>query len=458
MPSTSLLDDTLRTVIRRYRLPAITAASGRPPEPNPATALAVVIEQAREALARGTPPEAALKDRFLEALERMIREAMRAEAGDPVFQATVLRHQDPRVREYASLAAHASQDRRRIHAAVNAIAHPARQQLAPEARRETLAQLHEWARAESWPALHDQAERLLAMPGTAQAPQWERGLRRLLAGGALERLRRLQALGSDARVQRYQALWDRNGPRSGSAHAVRQGSASHQRGAAVEALARVALEALARRLEQAEGLPASYRVVTSMRVPAAIPAAQDRAKTEWDAVLLKRASHGGAAPAWDVCLLVEAKASVDAAASDLPRLLRGLHLLAHADTSVAYPFKTQQGMVSLRGASLGALGTGEADLARTVLYCSDAGADTGARLLSAASRMQLLCAPASVAYASGMAGGGQPGRRDLDPVWTDLLGSARWHTVLHQYPMLRRARELMVHTDDLLAAIACPAG
>jgi len=50
---------------------------------------------------------------------------------------------------------------------------------------------------------------------------------------------------------------------------------------------------LARRLNEAEGSLASYCVVNSMRVPAAMPASHERAKTEWDVVLLRRAKANG---------------------------------------------------------------------------------------------------------------------------------------------------------------------
>ncbi len=276
---------------------------------------------------------------------------------------------------------------------------------------------------------------------------------RLLNSAALTRLRRLDTLASDDLVRQYQTLWDQHGPRPGSLEAVSQGSASQRRGAVVEALAAQALEALARRLNEAEGAQASYRVVTSMRVPASIPASHERAKTEWDAVLLRQAKMADASAAWDVCLLVEAKASADAATTDLPRLRRGLRLLAHAEQNVDYAFEAQQGAVRLRGASLRTLAIDDTDLTRVVLYCCNAPAEAAPRLLSAASRMQLLSAPASVEFASALAQKHTADPQDLEPVWHQLLESPRWAMVLHQYPTLLQARELMVHTDDLLAAI-----
>lgn len=449
-----LLDETLRVVVRRYRLPEMAAISPEMPEANPATALAIAIEQAREAVAQGEMPDAALKHVFIEALSRVIHDAMRADSGDPAFEAMVLRHRVAKVRDYASLSAHADQDRRVIRAAVNAIAHPARQQRAPKSgQRQSLSQLHAAACSASWSALADTARRLLVMPEVADDVPFGRGLARLLESPALERLQRLDALMPDELVREYQSLLDRHGPRSGSPTAVAQGSASQRRGAAAEAVATKAIEALARQLNNAAGAEASYRVVTSLRVPASIPASSKRAKTEWDTVLLRHAKTVDAMPVWDVCLLIEVKASVDAATTDLPRLLRGLRLLAHAKENTVYPFKTRQGTVRLRGASLRALTTDDAALKKTVLYCCDAPAETTPRLLSAASRMQLLSAHASMEFAGALAEKQHADSQGLDAVWHELLESPRLSAVLYQYPMLRQVRELMVHTGDLLAAI-----
>ncbi|WP_087736708.1 3-deoxy-D-arabino-heptulosonate 7-phosphate synthase [Paraburkholderia piptadeniae] len=449
-----LIDQVLRTVARRYRLPAFADAPDQAQNASPSTALAIAIEQARRAVVCDELPAAPVKRFFVEALARLIHEAMRTQSGDPVFQAMVLRHRAAEVREYASLSAHADQDRRQIHAIVNAIAHPAKQQrILPGPQREALAQLHACASLSFWSELHDAARLLHGMPEIANKSSVERDLTRLLDSPELERLRRLDALASDDLVRQYRSLWDRHGPRPGSSNAVAQGVASQQRGAAVEALAAQALEALARRLNEAEGDRASYRVVTSMRVPPSLPASPERAKTEWDVVLLRRANTDDEATVWDVGLLVEAKASVDAATTDLSRLLRGLRLLAHAEENAAYSFETRQGMVRLRGASLRALTTDEAALIKAVLYCCDAPPEMSPRLLGAAGRMQLLSAQASLEFASALTDSRDADPQDLEPVWHELLESPRWRAVLHQYPMLRQVRDLMVHTEDLLAAI-----
>ncbi|SPD67813.1 conserved protein of unknown function (plasmid) [Cupriavidus taiwanensis] len=456
-----LLDATLRAVPRRYRLPELDDTISPDLDASPATTLALVIERARAALARRETPDAALKDRFTGALARMVREAMRADGGDPVFQAMVLRHRAAPVREYASLSARADQDRRAVRATVNAVAHPGKQQgLGPGPQREALARLHACAGAEAWNELHDTVQRLLEMahtPAVAGEPPQARGLAQLLEDPALARLQRLDVLASNALVVEYRTLWERYGPRSGSASAVAQGRSSRQRGDAAEALAARALEALTQRLNAASGASAPYRVVTSMRVPAAIPAAHQHAKSEWDVVLLRRSAAtedtAAGTPAWDVCVLVEVKASVDAATTDFPRLLRGLRLLAHADKDVVYPFATRQGTVPLRGAALCALPSAPSALSRTVLYCCDAPVEPTPRLLGAASRMQLLSATPTLDFAAALTATPPADARALEPVWHALLEAPGWRAVLDQYATLRQVRELMVHTDDLLAAV-----
>lgn len=91
-PIPPLLDETLRIVARRYRLPANAMASFQEGKSTPATALAMAIERGREEVTRGKAPDAALTHAFLEALADLIQEAMRPASGDPVFQAMVLRH------------------------------------------------------------------------------------------------------------------------------------------------------------------------------------------------------------------------------------------------------------------------------------------------------------------------------------------------------------------------------
>ncbi|SAL60331.1 hypothetical protein AWB74_02990 [Caballeronia arvi] len=449
MPSSRLLADTLRAVGRRYRLPSLDAIVARTQDVSAPTALALVIEETRKVIESGDAPDDALKRRFIEALARMIRDAMRPDAGDPAFQAVVLRQQAAQVGEYAALSAQAGQDWRLVRAAITAIAHPRKQErMRTVAQREAFARLFAMASSISASEICNTVRCLLDEPEITSDASFLRALTQLRDSAALEHLLRLEALEPDELVRRYRSLWDRNGPRPGSAAAVAQGVEAQRRGADAEASAARAMEALAQRLDEEDGQPASYRVVTSMRVPASLAAGHARAKTEWDAALLRRAQTPDAAPAWDVCLLVEAKASVDAATTDFGRLLRGLRLLARADEDAAYAFETREGTVHLRGASLSALRTDDAALEQTVLYCCDASDDTALRPLSAACRMRLMTAPASLEYA-----GTLTDVEDLEPVWNAMLQSPQWRAVLDQYPALRQVRELMVHPDDLLAAV-----
>ena len=452
-------------------MPALPSSLTLTHDEPPAVALAVAIEQARTALVAGREPGERAKSLFLEALARLIGEALRTDGGDPAFAAMVLRHRSLRVREHASLSAHAERDRRQLRATANALAHPAKaQRQPPGAVRDALVALHDAATAGDWSRLADAAERLHPLHESPELPD---AARRLRDDGALARLRRLDELASDPEVIRYRALWDRQGPSAGSAQAVASGAGAQQRGDAVEGLATEALQALVDRMNAGAandmdatsaavdaavsgdaGDRATYRVVTSLRVPAAFPGDPQRAKSEWDVALLRR--HD--ADTWDLLLLVEAKASADAATTDLPRLLRGLRLLAQADPRATYAFASHQGEIPLRGASLRALPTEEAELARAVLYCSDAPAEQAPRLLSAASRMQLLSAPASLDFADQLERGLAVEPRQLEPVWDQLLTAPAFAPVLRQHATLRTVRELMVHPSDLMAAVRAAPG
>src|SRR5690606_2240808 len=88
----------------------------------------------------------------------------------------------------------------------------------------------------------------------------------------------------------------------------------------------------------------------------------------------------------------------------------------------------------------------------TALYTSDAMPEENPGLLSAGGRMQLLTAPASPAFAPALTDGMEPDAGILVPLWEQLLTSSSWQAVLQQCPLLRQARDLMVHVDDLAAA------
>lgn len=450
-PCPPLLAQILRAVPRRYALPASPAQAVPAHMQGPTVRLAVAIEAARLARLQGQAPSDAVRQTFLEALGQLLGDAVRPERGDPAFQALLLREAAPRVREFASLSAQAERDRRDIRQAVNAIAHPAKQQRLAAGLREHLARWHALATAQAWPALALALQQPLP-PGPLDAAS-ERGLARLRGTPALERLVRLAHLAEDTQVRQYRALWDRTGPQPGSAAAAAQGRANQARGNAVEAATASVLRQIAARLNADEDDDA-YQVVTSARVPPTLPGSADYAKTEWDAILLRRAPSPNLDErmGWDVCLLAEAKASVDAATTDLPRLTRGLRLLASA-TQPAYPFDTRQGTFWLRGPSLATLPSDESALEDRILYCCDAPVEPAPRLLGAAHRMQLLSAPASLAYASRLARGEPVSLDALAPVWQQLLSAPAWQSVLTQYARLRQVRALMVHVGDLAATL-----
>ena len=284
MPSAlphSLLDLTLRAIPRRYRVGPLPAAHSGLEVSDPATALAIAIEQARVALSADAAPSSASERLFVNALSQLIRDALRESGGDSAFQAMVLRHQSPLVREYASLSAHAQADRRAVRTAVDAFAHPGKRRGMPAGPlADALASLHAAAAAEDWAALTQGAEHLRAVQSSdaTTTSAISAPLDRLLDDPALARLRRMKTLSTDPLVQRYQHLWQRQGPRPGTPQAAAQGLDARRRGIAVEALAEGAITAMATQLAQTTG--ESYRVVTSMHVPASIPGNADRAKTE----------------------------------------------------------------------------------------------------------------------------------------------------------------------------------
>ncbi|WP_420225586.1 3-deoxy-D-arabino-heptulosonate 7-phosphate synthase [Pigmentiphaga litoralis] len=406
----------------------------------------------------------------------------------------VLRHRYAAVREHASLQAQGNKDARDLRSRVSAIAHPGKlRQQEPSPLRDTLSRLYGQVSMGAWAEAAETGRNLLAGLETQadcrgdsrpdsrsdlrsqtrcdlrSDPQsnaeLEHSLRRLLEDPALARLQRLSALAQDNEVQQYLALWAAHGPRSGSAEAAAQGAGAQQRGAHVEAKVAQALDALAAQLNRDGSQPCIYRVVTAMQVPAVLVDSAERAKTEWDVVVLRHPKTevskdtgdavGTVSPPWDICLLVEVKASPDAATTDYPRLLRGLQLLTKADPHSAYPFRKTQGTVLIRGASLHALPTTDvlATFHEAVLYASDTPADSVPKPLGAASRMQLLSSTTTLDYASRLATSEAVDMHDLEPVWQALLTDPRWLTVLNQYATLRRVRELMVHVADLEALL-----
>lgn len=473
MPYPCPLHALLDAVPRRYRLAGDAAADVAA---GYAASLAQVIGRLQATLAAGQEPDLPLRDAFVVSLDGLIREALGPRDADPAFQAAVLAYRLPVVREYLALDGGAAADRRRVQAVVDAWAHPAKPaRLAPGDASTQLAQLHAAARAADWWRVAELARNLPLLAEVAIIDDLASALRALDADPALARLCRIETLARDPQVCRYRSLRAQLGPRAGSDEASAQARVARQRGVMVETLAARALEAVAAYLERLEAAATAggaprYRVVTSLRVPAGLAAEADRAKSEWDAVLLRRvdpaqatavraqagatATPADPAALWDICLVIEAKASFEAATTDLPRLLRGLRLLASARPDQAYAFSTQQGKVQVRGASLAALPVTEAALAERVLYCSDAPADAPHAGLHAASRTQLLSAPSCLAYAAALSEGRPVDPDDLAPLWQALRHDARWRPVLNLAATRQLARSLMVHPDDLAATVA----
>ena len=464
MNTNECLQDFLRGLPRRYRLHELQGST-----------LASMIEQARISLERGEAPDPALKGQFTSALANLIEDALHETDGDAAFQAMVLKHQSKDVAEYAALSSQVAHDRRRVHGWVNQVAHPAklqrrhgRRNKATPQELETLQRLHRAASESAWEAVADMINDMLDGDHGGEdahvfASETDALLRRVLGSPELARLQRVQKLAPHPAVRQYQKLVLQQGPRRQTDDAMASGKASKQRGDAVEAIAAQAIGMLASRLNAQEG-DERYRAITSLRVPAAFPANHDRAKTEWDVVLLRQATGlpdaaANGLPVWDVCFLIEAKVSPESADTDLPRLRRGLQLLSLAEPVATYTFQAKEGKFLLSGATLSQLYRDDSDLPDIVLYCCGTAPGPNGRSLNAASRMQLLSAPVSLKYAASVSDAADakpPNPNALETLWESLLHAPEWRGVLNQYVARRQARDLMVYAQDLLDA-ACDA-
>ena len=236
--------------------------------------------------------------------------------------------------------------------------------------------------------------------------------RRSPACNGSTRWRRTRGCGSTKRSAR-------KGPRSGSEEANAQGLLARQRGVAVEILA--ARAQLARHLDQASPSESrhgdaspGYRVVTSLRVPSALAANADRAKTEWDAVLLRAPTTTRARRRFGMSACSSRPRPPWTPPRPTCRACCAACACCPGRTGHVYSCATQQGQVRLRGASLRALPQEMENLADAVLYCCDAPDETWTPALNAASRMQLLSAPPSLAYAALLAAGEPADARMLD--------------------------------------------
>lgn len=410
----SLLLAALRAAPRRYRMPPLA------PEAGPEGALASVIERVRTGEA-----DEAVRELFTQNLSTLIAHAVR---GDPVLQAQLLREEQPQVAEYAGLAAQEAADRRHVWTLVDAFAHPGKLRALPEdAAREALARLHALARGRAWEAFRAGAQAL---------PQ----AHAVLADPALARLERLAALQQDEAVQRYLSLGAAQGPAAGSEAAVQRGRAAARSGEAVEAQTLHAFMMLAHAMGRA------YRAAQGLRPTTGFPRAAHGAKDEWDVALLH--THGGVDR---IVLLAECKAAPLAAAGDWPRLLAGLRRLSGVEGKASYGFSSSEGALSVSGTSLRALAPHDELPPPNVFYACSA-AEQRIPLLAPAARAMLLQEPAAIAFARALAQGTSPSPAQLAPLLDALRREPRLRPVLHQYETARRAREAMLHPDDLLAA------
>ncbi len=457
------LTHRLHACARRYRAPSLPVSIDAARAEGFGAALAFAIEQVRETLARGTEPADEVRALFIEGLSQLLDHALRPDDGDASFQSMGLQHRWPDVRAFAHRHARSASDRRTVQTTIRAFAHPARTERRPEADaalKQSLLALHDAGERADWMQVRTITEGLLRSPERLADDELKRSLERLQQAPALHELLATAAESHEPRMQRYLQLLRQQGPTAGTEDAHARGRRAQARGAAVEAQAADALSRLADQLRH-DDPSADYRVVTGLLVPGSIPGDPQRAKSEWDAALLRSASQGETSTTWDLCLLLEAKASADAATTDLYTLQRGLQRLQQATADIPHVFASDAGDVTLTGRSLQALNLGSptAEGSRpdgagmSVLYCSDAPSDRRPPWLNPASRMQLLSAPASIDWASHRCDQDTPADpARLLPVWHQLLTEPGFEAVRQQYPTLRFVRELMVHPDDLRAA------
>ncbi|MGE4242833.1 hypothetical protein [Ramlibacter sp.] len=413
---------------RPFRMPALPSDASVAIGLGPDMAVAFAMEAAR----RGRDE----REVFVDALAALIREASVPDAGDPAFQALVMKANEPLVSEHVRLAAQRIVDERAVRAVVDAFAHPGKLRGHADAgRRESLATLHALAMAQDWIAL---AASLDGLPPLAT----------LASRDALQRLVRAQALRTQPAVQRYIALCERRGPAAGTAAASEQGRASARVGVAAEHATALAFDAIAAMLAQhgrdtSETNASTWRAVRGLRMPRGFPGDAAKAKDEWDAALL----HGD-----DVALLAEVKATPAAATPDFARLHRGLLRFAQADDAL-YVFATQEGEVAVSGESLRALAPASHALPAEVIYCCSAPPETRPPVLAASSKAVLLAEPASIAFAHRLALGDTPSPAPLAQVWEDLRTAPRLRSALHQYDTARAVREAMLRPQELADAV-----
>lgn len=427
-------DAVLLATPRRFAMPALPADAASAQALGPSAALVWAIEQARRAASAGAAPEAAWETVFVQALIALVDAALRPEAGDAAFQARVLQARSAPVAAHVQLSASSAADRRQVRAAVNAWAHPARLRALDAPLHDALRPLHDALQAGAWTRL----DRALDTPAVPAPLREDANLR-----AAITRLAQAEQLLDDDDVRRFVALRTRQSPR-GAATAAERGQAAEQSAAkAFAALATLINKKLP---------PDSPRlhVVTRLLLPAGFPGEPARSKNEWDVALVE---HAGAAPA-RLQLLAEVKASPEAAASDLPNLLRGLQRLGQAEADAVYALPSDDGVVAVQGSSLRAFKPDDHALPPHVLYLSTAQAEPSPPWLDAAARGLLLSQPEVLMFTlRRQSAHGHADDAPLRALWAALAHDRRLRGLLHHHATARQVRAAMLHPDDLLAAV-----
>ncbi|RYY66934.1 MAG: hypothetical protein EOO24_53640, partial [Comamonadaceae bacterium] len=196
----ALLLAALRDAPRRYRMPPLPADAAEARRAAPDAGLAWAIEATR----RSAAPDHEVAAVFVQALAALIRKALDPQTGDPAFRALVLRARSPAVDAWVRASARDVPDRRAVHAAVDAVAHPGKLRNAPAGTAtEQLAQLHALARDGDWAGLRHAAQ---AVPPDLPRAAQRAAVQALAAHPALLRLAEAAALRVHADVQRYLAL------------------------------------------------------------------------------------------------------------------------------------------------------------------------------------------------------------------------------------------------------------
>jgi hypothetical protein len=266
----------------------------------------------------------------------------------------------------------------------------------------------------------------------------------------LPALERAVDLGAQPAVRRYEALRRQRGPLAGSAAAAAQGRTHAQRGERAEQATVRAFASICAMLNAREQR-AALRVVHGLRSPAR--SVGPGSKQEWDAAIVRGA--GTRQEPADLLLLAEVKAAPAAAIPDLPRLLRGLRLLASAGTC---EFQAQGGALQVSAASLRSLQPEGDTLPTQVIYCCDADGREAPPLLASASKAVLLGQPASLVFAGRVLRGEAADPRELASLWQALAASPQLRSTLHQYALGEAVCAAMLQPADLQATVAALAG